>query len=499
MAMLSRLLPTAGRVGCRSLAEVAEGAPQCGWVAAQPQHMGMRGHVPSILRYSVTAAVISASLVQAMPASAETLAGALAKAYQYNSTLNSARAGVRVQDESVPLAKSGWRPQISGVSNLNYSSQRGVRLTTGAFGVQIQQTLFDGFQTRNNVRAAEAQVKASVESLRNQEQNTLFDAVSAYMDVIRDRQIAVLRERNLEFLEEQVRAARSRFEVGEGTRTDVAQAEASRSQAIAQLATARAQALASAATYRQVVGDDPGKLAGPGAAKGLPKSNKAAIEIAAVEHPALIATKYLVDAAGFQVKAAEGNLLPGVSATAALEHNYSNTDPSQQTSQNGWYDSATAGIQLTIPIYQGGREYASVRQRKESLGQARIEVDVTFDQVRNAVTSAWSQYDAAKQTVSATRDVISAAQLALAGVIEERKVGQRTTLDVLNAQQDVINAQITLASSERDVVVASYAILSAVGHLTANRLGLAVAEYKPSEHYNAVKDKWIGLSTPDGR
>lgn len=454
----------------------------------------------SILRNSVAAAcILSAAVLQTAPVSAESLSGALAKAYSHNSTLNSARAGVRVTDEGVPLARSTMRPQVSSVSNLNYASQDGTRITNGSFGVQIQQNLFDGFQTRNNVRAAEAQVKAAVESLRNQEQNTLFDAVSAYMDVIADRQVAVLRERNLEFLEEQVRAARSRFEVGEGTRTDVAQAEASRSQAIAQLASARAQALASAATYRQVIGDEPGQLNTPGAAKGLPKGLNAAMGVGLAEHPALIATQFLVDAAGFSVKSAEGDLLPGVSATADLSREYRDTVPDTVTSPNGWSNSASVGIQLTIPIYQGGREYATVRQRKESLGQARIEIDVTRDQVRAAITSAWTQYEAARQSVSANRDTVAAAQLALSGVIEERKVGQRTTLDVLNAQQDVINAQVNLVSAERDVVVVSYGILQAIGHLSARRLGLAVSEYKPEEHYLAVKDKWIGLKTPDGR
>ena len=178
-----------------------------------------------------------------------------------NSTLNYSRAGARVTDENVPIAKSGWRPTISGAGSIDYTSTKeSNRLTTGSFGVQINQMLFDGFQTTNNVRSAEAQVQASFESLRNDEQNTLFDAASAYMDVIRDRQIAVLTEQNLQFLTEQSRAARSRFEVGEGTRTDVAQADASRSAAVAQLAAAQAQAEVSEATYQQVIGDAPGKL-----------------------------------------------------------------------------------------------------------------------------------------------------------------------------------------------------------------------------------------------
>jgi outer membrane protein len=227
-----------------------------------------------------------------------------------------------------------------------------------------------------------------------------------------------------------------------------------------------------------------------------------AILIADVEHPAIISTLHLVDAAGFQVKAAEGSLLPQLSATAGVQRSFRNTVPTPGFfggGNEGTFDSATAGLELTVPIYQGGRVAAQVRQSKESLGQARIEVDSTRDQVRNAVVSAWTQYQAAVESVSANRDLVSAAELALSGVIEERKVGQRTTLDVLDAQADVITAQVSLVSSERDVVVASYAILSAMGHLSAKRLGLGVQEYDPYEHYRAVKDKWFGLSTPDGR
>ncbi|CCV07429.1 Outer membrane efflux protein bepC [Mesorhizobium metallidurans STM 2683] len=462
--------------------------------------------MPSVRKSLFAAVLVSATALSPLAASAETITGALSKAYQNNSQLNSARAGVRVTDESVAIAKSGWRPTINGSASIDYSSShlngsnRSVALTTGNFGIQIDQTLFDGFQTRNNVAAAEAQVRASVETLRNTEENILFNAASAYMDVIRDRQIAVLTEQNLQFLTEQARAARSRFEVGEGTRTDVAQADASRASAVAQLAAARAQALASAATYHQIVGDEPGKLRGASpVSKLLPRSLEAAIGIAANEHPAILATQHLVDAAAFSVKSAEGALLPQLSASAGVSSAYRNTVPGAFATQDGTTNSASVGATLTIPIYSGGRTSAIVRQNKESLSQARIEVDVNRDQVRQAVASAWSQYTAAQQSVAANRKVIDAAQLALNGVIEERNVGQRTTLDVLNAQATVITAKINQASSERDVVVASYAILSAIGRLSTERLALQVTKYRPEEHYNAVKDKWIGLRTPDGR
>ena len=453
----------------------------------------------SFVRKSISAAVLAAALALSTGgASAETIFGAMAKAYENNSSLNAERAGVRVTNESVAIAKAGRRPTIAARGSIDYTAQSGTRITTGSFGVSIQQSLFDGFQTRNNVRASEARVRASFQSLRNTEQNTLFNAVSAFMDVIRDRQVATLRERNLEFLAEQVRASNSRFEVGEGTRTDVAQAEASRQAAIAQLSAARAQVLSSSAIYRQVIGEDPGRLKMPSpVSKLLPGSLDQSFTIAAIEHPAIIATEHLVDAAAFSVKSAEGALLPQLSAEAGVSRSYRDTSPSSFT--DGTSNSANIGATLTIPIYQGGRVSAQVRQSKESLGQARIQVDVSRDQVRAAVASAWTQYQASRETVAANREVVNAAQLALNGVIEERNVGQRTTLDVLNAQADVITAQINLASSERDVVVASYAIVSAIGRLSVRRLGLQVSEHRPEEHYNAVKDKWFGLRTPDGR
>lgn len=447
----------------------------------------------------VAALAISAVISATQGASAENILGALARAYQYNSELNSARAGVRVTDEGVAIAKSGFRPTVAATGSLNYANQSGTDIRTGSFGVQINQTIFDGFQTLNNVRSAEARVRASNEALRNTEQNILFNAASAYMDVIRDRQIAVLRQRNLAFLEEQVRAARSRFEVGEGTRTDVAQADASQAAAMAQLSAARAQAESSAAVYRQIIGTDPGKLdAASPLRKPIPGGVGEAISIATAEHPAVRASEHIVDAAGFTVKSAEGALLPGVSASAGVSTSYRDASPSNPLT-DGNSTAATIGATLTIPLYQGGRAAAVVRQQKESLGQARIDVDVSRDQVRAAVASAWTQFMASGEVVSASRSLVSAAQLALNGVIEERNVGQRTTLDVLNAQADVITAQINLVTAERDAVVSSYAVLSSMGRLTVERLGLKVVKHNPDEHYQAVKDKWFGLRTPDGR
>lgn len=459
--------------------------------------------MPSFSKTIFAGLLLSATVFSPVSASAETITGALSKAYKNNSQLNSARAGVRVVDEDVAIAKSGWRPTVGASAGLDYTNVRrdgaSRRLTSGSFGVQINQTLFDGFQTKNNVASAEARVRASQESLRNTEENILFSAAQAYMNVIHDRQVAALTQQNLQFLNEQARAARSRFDVGEGTRTDVAQADAARSGAEAQLSAARAQALASAAAYHQLVGEEPGKLkAASPLGKQVPSSLDSAVSIASAEHPAILATGHLVDAAAFSVKSAEGALLPSVTASAGVSRSYTDTSPGPGAS-DGYSSSANIGATLNIPIYQGGRASAQVRKAKESLGQARIEVDVSRDQVRQAVTAAWTSYAAAKEGVIANRALVNAAQLALNGVVEERNVGQRTTLDVLNAQADVISAKMNLAGSERDVVLASYAILQAMGRLSVDRLGLQVTQYRPQEHYNAVKDKWFGLRTPDGR
>ena len=440
-------------------------------------------------------ALVSGTILSGQAAMSETLNGALMKAYKNNATLNSSRAGVRIQDENVPIAKSGYRPQISGSYNVGRSKSptSGYR-TAGTVGIELNQMLFDGFQTKNNVAAAETQVYAQRENLRNTEQNILQATVEAYMNVYQTRQVAVLQERNLAALNEQVRASRARLDVGEGTRTDVAQSESARSAAVAAVNSARANVKSAEAAYLALTGSKPDKLSPAPIAKKPASTPDQAYSMAAANHPGILATKYAVNAAGYNVKAKEGALLPSVGLTASASRldTFSGSDV-------GDGNSASVGLGVSIPIYTGGRSSAQIRQSKEQLGQARIEVDVVQDQVRQAISSAWSQLDAAQASVKANKDGIAAARLALDGVIEERKVGQRTTLDVLNAQNDLTAAEISLVQSQNDVVVASYALQTAVGKMTARDLGLQVAEHKPEEHYKAVKDKWIGLRTPDGR
>ena len=441
-------------------------------------------------------------------AAAETVNGALIKAYLSNPDINTQRAAVRQTDEGVPEANAGYLPKVSAFGNVSVSHVTGsqvipgegiINYSTGAFprayGVQAQQTVFDGYQTINRVRSAETQVMGAREQLRNTEQNTLLSGVVAYMDVLQDTAILDLDRNNVQVLQEQLRETRDRFTVGEVTRTDVAQAEASLASAQATALSAVATLQAAVARYRQVVGDQPTSLAPvkPIVAP-IPKTLPEAVTISLVEHPAITAILDGVDAAQLQIKIAEGALYPQVSLTASASNNYDvNITPGQRAFQ------AEIVGQITIPIYQGGAEYASIRQSKEGLTVQELRADSARDQVRQNVVAAWGLNQASIGVVRAARAAVSANEVALTGVREEAKVGQRTTLDVLNAQQALLQARTTLVQAEHDQVVNSYSLLSAVGRLNIPTLGLAVAEYDPRVHFDQVKSKWIGVRTPSGQ
>lgn len=441
--------------------------------------------------------------VFSVPSHAESLRSALAAAYNHNATLNAQRAATRANDESLPQAKGGFRPQVFATADAG--RQRSITDISGVgssvsvlspygFGVTISQSLFNGFQTVNSVQAAEATIRASRATLRNVEQNTLFDASAAYLDVLQFRALVEIRRNNLAFLREQVRASNARLEVGEGTRTDVAQSDARLAQAQALLAAAQASLGAARGTYFQIIGRQPNNLSWPrGPLRLYPVSLDSAIATATRHHPAIRATQHLVDAAAFQVKVAEGALLPSLTLDGSAQQRYNSSSSIDGTTN------LQATLNLRIPIYQGGIASSTVRQNKETLGQRRIEVDQARDQVRQAVVSAWTQLAAARANVSANLQQLRASRLALSGVIEERNVGQRTQLDVLDAQSVVLNAQELEIQSRRNQVVAGYALVSAIGRLNSQTLGLNVRHYRPKAHYNEVKDKWFGLRTPTGR
>jgi len=457
-------------------------------------------------------AAIACLLAPLGAARAETLESALIQAYQNNPTLNSQRAAVRATDENVPQALSGYRPRVSitasggeqSVSTVtkvttttpnSYSTQSGYNSPVSA-GVTASQTLFNGFQTANKTRQAEAQVQAARETLRVTEQQVLLNAATAYMNLLRDSAILDLQKRNVEVLQEQLRQVRDRFNVGEVTRTDVAQSESRLAAGRSQVLTAESNYKTSGAVYRQVIGTSPGKLtAGTPVDRFSPSSLPGAIGAASTIHPAVTTAQYNIDVAQMQVKVAEGALYPTLSVQGNYTKNYLSTS-SLNTMES--YNASVLG-QLSVPIYQGGAEYSLIRQAKETLGQKRIDFDTARDQARQTVVQAWGQLEAAKSNIDATQAQVQASEIALNGVREEARVGQRTTLDVLNAQQELVNARVALVGAQRDRVVASYSLLAGVGRLSPQVLGLRVPVYEAATNYEQVRDSWAGVRTPDGR
>lgn len=440
-----------------------------------------------------------AVLLHAPAASAETVAQALASAYRTNPEINSARANTRSIDENVPLARAGNRPIISAFSTVTGQGIDPGPLgaanpsLNGSVGLQVEQNIFRGFRTRNAIRESEAGVLASRELLRNTVQNVLFDAAQAYFDIIRDIAILDIRRRNVLFLEEQVRAADERFNVGENTRTDVAQTRARLASARAEVSLAESNLAANRALYRRFVGREAGGLVGGFPFNRLiPKRETQAITIAQNGHPVILASIHQADAQSFEVNQIEGELLPTVGIEGSLQRN-------EDFNTSGDVNVATITGRVSVPIYQGGAVAARIRQAKEQYGLRKIEVDLARDQVRAAVVTAWAQVAAARGSISAAREGVEAAELALSGVQEEQRVGQRTTLDVLDAQQELLNVRETLIIAERNEVVALFALLSAMGRLTAEQMRLDTPVYDPAEHYTAVRDKWGGVRTPDGR
>lgn len=460
----------------------------------------------------IAAALISASISDAQ---AESLLSALARAYAGNPDLNQSRANVRVRDEETPKAAAGMRPRASiqasaGPQYGNLRIPAGRNTTTGQrqyFGdefvgwprgatLNITQSVFDGGRTANSMRQAESGVFAARATMRLTEQAILQNGATAYMNVLRDTAVVNLRKNNISVLEQQLKQTRDRFDVGEVTRTDVAQAEASLAQARSDLYAAQAQLKTSIANYHQLIGNDPSHLE-PGRSLEplLPKSLNEAIAIAHAEHPGVVAALHQVDAAELAVKVAESALSPTLSVNAQVSNQYDSFLGFPGSRQF----SAAATGQLNVPLYQGGAEYASIRQAKEQLGQARLNADLQRDSVRASVVSSYGLLETAKASIVSQQAAVKAAETALSGVREEAKVGQRTTLDVLNAQQALLNARVGLVIAQRDRVVASFAALGSIGRLSAQELNLDVTLYDPGVHYEQVKLKWIGTDTPDGR
>ena len=415
------------------------------------------------------ASVLLLALTGPTPALADTIEAALVRAYQNNPQLNAQRAQVRFTDENVPQALSGYRPKVAITASAGYQ-YTDVNTTSGGTPTQVQRTeihgtnaprsvgatvtqnVFNGQQTANKTRAAEMQVSGAREGLRVLEQTVLLSAATIYMDYLRDSAIVEVQKSNVRVLEQTLKQTKDRFNVGEVTRTDVAQSEAQLAAGKTQLLTAEANLTTTRSNFRRIIGNEPEALA-PGSPvdRYLPGTLPGAVDLGLTENPNVTAAMFGIDVSFLQVKVNEGALLPTVNVIASVQQSY------EQTMTIFRSFGASAVAQLAIPLYQGGAEYSLIRQSKETLAQQRLVLEQTRDQTRANVVTAWGQLVAGKAQVQSAQSQVTASEIALNGVREEAKAGQRTTLDVLNAQQALVNARVALVTAQHDRVVASYA------------------------------------------
>jgi outer membrane protein len=441
----------------------------------------------------MTGALLVACGLLSSTANAESLKDAMASAYLTNPQLKAQRASLRAVDENVARANSGYRPTVSGQADHStqdvktrpdYQDASGMS-NPRSYAVGISQPLFQGFRTINAVRGAEAEVEAGREDLRTMEQQVLLAAAQTYLDVVRDLTIVALKENNVKVLAEQLKATENRFQVGEVTKTDVAQSTASLSGGQSDLALSQATLQISRANFERVVGHSPRQLTTPEPIdRALPNSLERAIQTGGAENPTIIAAIYRERAQDHAIEEARGELLPTVSLNASYTAGY---DPAHGTKEQ---DVGLVTGRITVPLYQAGEVGARIRQNVEMRSQLRQVIDQTRQQVTANVTTSWSQVTSIRSQILANKAQVDANSIALSGVREEEKVGQRTVLDVLNAQQALLNSQVTLEMSKHDLGVASYSLVAAIGHLTSGDLALSVAQYDPSKHYKAVKNKW---------
>jgi outer membrane protein len=431
---------------------------------------------------------------------------ALTRAYQNNPQLNAQRAQVRVTDENVPQALSGYRPKVAVTASGGgqYSDQRvlsslGEKIENGpqgphAVSLTATQTLFNGNQTANKTRAAESQVFGAREALRLLEQSVLLAAATIYMDYLRDAAILEVQRSNTRVLEQTLKQTRDRYSVGLVTPTDVAQSEAQLAAGQTQELAAEANLNTTRANFRRIIGNEPSQLAPASPVdRYFPATLREATLIALVENPNVTSAMYGIDVSFLNVRVNEGALFPTVSVQANVQKTW------QQTITQIWQFSASAIAQVNVPIYQGGAEYSLIRQSKETLAQQRLTLEQMRDQARADLASAWGQLVASKSQVASSQSQVDASEIALNGVRQEATVGQRTTLDVLNQQQALVNARLALVTAQHDRVVASYTVLSTMGRLSPQVLRLPTPVHDPSVHYHQVRDSWAGVRIPDGR
>ncbi len=436
-------------------------------------------------------------------AQADDLRSALVAAYQTNPSLAAARAQQRAVDEGVPIAKSSGLPSLSGVESYTEFLKKSANNFTSpdrAFDLNINLgvPIYSGGAVRNSVEAAKTRVVAGQSDLRATESGVFNQAVTAYLDVIRDSAVVGLNRRNVEVLEVNLRATTDRFEIGDLTRTDVAQSQARLALARGDTRSAEASLISSRERYIQVIGKAPVDLEAPPPLAGLPNSPEEAVGTALDNNPDLLAARQRSKAAGFDTAAAGAGRLPKVSLFAGADRtDYLGTLGGSsaagvfaQTS-----NTAQAGIRASIPLFQGGLPAAQQRQA-QARENAVMEQEIGIErQVIAQVRAAFASARAAAEIITSTQAAVDAATLSLEGVRAENSVGNRTILNILDAEQELLRAQTQLVSARRNAYVAGFTLLAAMGKAEARDLGLdGGALYDPETHYDRVKDSWFDWS-----
>lgn len=430
---------------------------------------------------------------------ADDLNQVLSYSYENNLTLQANRVAQKATDEEVAKAKSGYRPLISADGSigrahnsqefLNTAGKQTYNQNPTSVQLSLNQPIFSGFSTMNSVKSAKKQVLAGRSSLLNAEQNILLQTVSVYMDVIRDKAVLELQENQERVLKRHLDSYRKRFKAGGLTRTDVAQSEARASGATAARIAADGQLKMSQAMFFSVVGQAPNDLKDVESLDfNLPTTLAEAMELAMKQNPQILAANYAQEAARYAVSAQKGALLPSVNVGAAAGR----AEENMTIDRNDFWQ---VKANVSVPLYQAGLEYANIRQAKQNENRYRILWNKTIQDVHAEVVAAWENYTASKAQLDSIKAQIEASKLALEGVIREAKVGSRTVLDVLDAEQEHLDNQVALVRVHHDEIVAAFALMSSVGQMTPTHLGLAVQPYDPTEYYESVKNKWLGYGT----
>lgn len=454
--------------------------------------------MPKMTRLAGAALSTLAMALAAQPARADTLQQALAKAYVTNPTLNAARAGQRATDETVAIEKAAGRPD-AGVSG---SYERLIHREPSVSGslsprqnVSAQASLsvpiYQGGTVRNAIRAAKMDVKAGQQDLRATESSVFAQVVAAYLDVIANSAVVRFNRQNVQALEVNLQASSDRFQVGDLTRTDVAQSESRLGLARANLQAAEAQLIASKERYIKLVGSAPDMLETPPPLPGLPASPDIAVQVALQDNPDILAARATSESLHYRANAARGQVAPRLSTFVSGSYlDYLNSE--NPAFLNGSTKSAAVGVQLTVPIYQGGRPGALARQATARESAALEQVIGTERDVISQARAAYASWQASLQAIESTRGAVSAAELSLEGVRAENSAGTRTILDILDTQRDLLNAQVQYANAQRDAYVAGFSLLAAMGHAEARDLNLDAGPlYDPNVNYEAVRGKFI--------